>query len=211
MHRTRLLAVVSLAVMLLSVGSYAVVADDPILPQVSEPVLVESSRVEWVMQQSPTGEEERVPVTVHEVTAMEEVIIPKEDRGDNGNGGVAPLSVEYPGGVSVTLERSMDWYEFGDFWRVWSRGRTYTTYGTCTGGCNVYVGHQYWDGNHWLTAFWGEKFSEGPCHNDSTLAIAPADLYYAGTWHQTHGVHVVYVDGERHEYDRIGPGPYQVP
>jgi len=211
MHRIRLLAVVSLAVMILSMGSLAVMADDPVLPQASEPVLIESSRVEWVTQQSSDGEEELVPVTVHEVTAMEEVVIPMDDQDKDGSGGIAPQSVEYPGGISVTLERSMDWYEIGDFWRVWSRGRTYTTEGVCIGQCNVYVGHQYWNGDRWITAHWDQHLSAGPCHNDSTLAVTPADLYYAGTRHQTHGVHVVYVDGERREYDRIGPGPYQIP
>jgi hypothetical protein len=93
MHRMRLLAVVSLAVILFSVGSLAVMADDPILPQAPEPVLIESSRVEWVTQRSSDGEEELFPVTVHEVTAMEEVVIPMDDQDNGGSGGVAPYQL----------------------------------------------------------------------------------------------------------------------
>ena len=105
----------------------------------------------------------------------------------------------------------MDWYQDGMLWRVWSRGRTYTTEGVCIDACNVFVGHEFLNGTIWETAQQDQHLSAGPCHNDSTLAVTPADPFYGGTSHRTYADHVVRVNGKRYSYERIGPGPFQVP
>jgi hypothetical protein len=211
MSRIRLLMVVALAVLLMATGSYAVMADDP-QPEVSAPVVTETSHVEWVTRRSQTGQEVREPVTVHEITTAETVNIPRKESHGKAAGEVTPLSdQESPGGVNVTLERAMSWYQDGQLWRVWSKGRTYTTSGTCTGGCNIYAEHQYQSGSTWYESAHDQKLSSGPCHSDSTLAQTAASLFYSGTWHRTYGLHVVYVSGVRYPYDRYGPGPLQVP
>jgi hypothetical protein len=204
----------ALAALLLITGSYVVMADDPHPPEISNAVVTESSHAEWVTKRSATGEEASEWVTVHEITTAETITIPKKESRTKGGGGVMPLSdQQYPGGVNVTLERRMAWYPHFKYWCVYSKARTYTTYGTCIGGCNVYVEHQYNDGGAWLMLGWDQKLSTGPCHNDSTLAESTPRgcQYLAGTEHRTYGVHVVYVDGVRHEYRRYGPGPMQVP
>jgi len=100
----------------------------------------------------------------------------------------------------------MDYLERG------SEARTSTD--QCVDQVNAWAGHKYRGpstGWNWLEHRGQNSYSSGPCHNNSGISSSGTSLYISGTQHLSHGIHVAYIDGQRHEWDETGPGPQTLP
>ena len=187
MTMRRLFMLGVLVALLLSAGSSAVLADEP------------PTRETTRQQVIGTEMGPRFATVVESVTDYSVPVISR-----SGDKAIRPASVHYVGGVKVTLWRELSWYPEGDFYRARTRARTTTD--QCVDQVNVWAEHQLWTGGQWVGQFnSGNYYSSPPCHNDSGIAPTPAGLYYPDQWHRSRGVHVVYVSGQRYEWDHTGP------
>ncbi|HDD23844.1 MAG TPA: hypothetical protein ENF52_00205 [Chloroflexi bacterium] len=216
MRKVKLVSVFVLLALLLGGGVGAAMAQEPQppdAPRPTRPTVTRSYKLEWVTMETEDGEKQ-VPVTVNRLEAVQTVNVPKPacHKGDTA----APNAMV--GSVTVTLWRAMSWYANGNpndpdtLWTVWTEARTSTD--QCVDQVNVFAEHQYKSGSVWVD-FWpgDEKHSSDsdPCEDDSGKAVSGKGFYIAGTTHRSHGIHVVYIDGQRYEWDETGPGPRTVP
>lgn len=216
MRRGKSVSIFVLLTLLLGAWIGPVVAQEPqppCAPEPSEPAITESSTLEWVTV-AMEGGERQVLVGVHRLESVQTTSVPERSSPEGGAG--APNAMEQ--GVEVTRWRGMGWYPNGNpddpetLWTVWTEARTTTD--QCVDQVNVYAEHQYLDRGLWLD-FWppDSKYSSDadPCEDDSGTAVSGRGFYMPGTTHRSHGVHVVYIDGGRHQWDETGPGPRTVP
>jgi len=115
-----------------------------------------------------------------------------------------PDSVHYVDNVVATLWRELSWWPDGNFYRARTRARTTTN--QCVDQVNVWAAHELLTSGFWVEQFnSGNYHSSGPCHNDSSIASMAAGLYYPGQRHRSRGIHVIYVNGQRHAWNETGP------
>lgn len=213
-RKSKLVPGLILTVLLLITGSSVISADGPNPPEAfepTEPIITQSTKLEWVAVQTDDGTK-RILIPVTFIESVQTVTVPKASAGKEG--GASEVMV---GSITVTLWRGMGYYPNGNandpdtLWNAWSQARTSTD--QCVDQVNAWAGHKWKaPSTGWKEDTDGENvFSSGPCHDDSGIAQSGDSQYQSGTEHLSHGVHVTYINGDRHPWDQTGPGPLTLP
>lgn len=205
MDEIKLFSVFALVALLLGASSGAVVAQEPPppdTPRPREPIITESSGLEWVTMEMEDGEK-RVLVPVSSVEASQTARVPQIPlKGSMATKGATSGSA---GGVSVTMWRSVEYYQAEET-NCHARTGARTQTDECVQKVYVHSKHKYWGpsgGPYWGydnegSDWWGCKDDTGEKYG----SWGPWDYIFAnGTTHQAVAVHEVRVDENPYTWD----------